>query len=125
MDSCQEDVLRAVLGDDWRRELVAHHIDSFDDFVANRISDVVEGFNPIGVRHEWTDGDASFSLSATIVVERPKLERPSAAEHDGTVHAMTPDVARSRHFTYAGATPSTFVRVVSPGACLIATCKVA
>lgn len=103
MDAYQEDGLRAVLGDDWQRELVAHHIDSFDDFVANRISDVVDGFNPIRARHEWSDDNAAFSLSASIVVERTKLERPSAAEHDGTIHAMTPDVARSRHFTYAGA----------------------
>ena len=91
----------AMLGRDCKRELVAHQIDSFDDFIENRIEDVVLGFNPIRLHSEWTDGDAAYTLKSEIVVTSPKLVRPAADEHDGTNRAMSPDVARSRHFTYA------------------------
>ena len=93
--------LNALLAGDCKRELVAHQIDSFDDFIENRIEDVVHGFNPIRMWSEWSDGKATVSLASDIVVTSPRIVRPSATEHDGTVRAMSPDVARSRHFTYA------------------------
>lgn len=102
MKYCEWDSIETLFGRDWKREIVAHHIDSYDDFVCNRISDVVAGFNPIRLQHSWDDNGDYFKLYASIDVSCPRLSRPSATEHDGTVHPMTPDVARSRHFTYAG-----------------------
>lgn len=98
----QCDVIRALLGKDGKRELVAHQIDSFDDFVQNRITDVVEGFNPIKLNSSWQDAQSEYTLASSLIVKNPKLVRPSAVEHDGTTRPMTPDIARARHFTYAG-----------------------
>ena len=95
-------ILKCMLGKDCKRELVAHQLDSFDDFVSRRIADVVHGFNPIRLHSDWKDDNVVYSLDSTIDVCSPRLSRPSACEHDGTVRVMTPDVARARHFTYAG-----------------------
>lgn len=93
--------ITSLLGKDCKHELVAHQIDSFDDFVQNRIGDVIDGFNPIKMNSSWTDSGANFTLQASIVVSDACVSPPSASEHDGTITAMTPDVARERHFTYA------------------------
>jgi DNA-directed RNA polymerase II subunit RPB2 len=95
------DIVESMIGRDCKRELVAHQIDSFDDFVENRIADVVKGFNPIRLNSAWHSGDADYTLDSSIVVTNPRLVRPSATEHDGTTAPLTPDTARSRHFTYA------------------------
>ena len=95
------DAIASLLGVDCKSELVAHQIDSYDDFILNRISDVIDGFNPIKLHSSWIDGDSAFTLDASISVTNPVLASPSATEPDGTVVGMTPDVARSRHFTYA------------------------
>jgi DNA-directed RNA polymerase II subunit RPB2 len=93
--------ISSLLGVDCKRELVAHQIDSYDDFVLNRISDVVDGFNPIKMHSTWIDGGSEFTLQASITVTNPVVTSPSATEHDGTIITMTPDVARSRHFSYS------------------------
>jgi len=94
-------VLDAVLRGNGKKELVAHQIDSFDDFIENRIEDVVHGFNPIRMRSEWADGGANFTLDSEIVVTTPRVVQPTADENDGSTRPMSPDVARARHFTYA------------------------
>ena len=93
--------IESLLGRDCKRELVAHQIDSYDDFVLNRIADVVDGFNPIKMYHTWIDADSTFTLQASITVSDPTVTSPTATEHDGTIMTMTPDIARFRHFTYA------------------------
>ena len=95
-------IVEALIGRDCKRELVAHQIDSYDDFIENRIEDVVSGFNPIRMRSNWDDGGAPVILEADIVVTAPRLVRPTVDEHDGSVRPRAPDVARARHFTYAG-----------------------
>ena len=99
--SLSRSVVEAILGADCKRELIAHQIDSFDDFIVNRIGDVIDGFNPIKMNSSWVDAAVAFTLEASIRVSNPCIGRPSAAEHDGTVRPMTPDTARARHFTYA------------------------
>lgn len=90
-----------VIHDVIRSGVVAHQIDSYDDFIMNKIDDVLSGFNPIIVRGDWDDATGSFGHSVSLTVCNPVLARPCIFEKDGSTTVMTPNDARLRNFTYS------------------------
>lgn len=98
----QWSVVDAMLGIDFKKELVQHQIDSFDDFVSTKISNIIDGFNPMSIFHGWDESLREYRFRASIEFCDPKLTRPTSSERNGSRRLMTPDKARERHFTYAG-----------------------
>jgi DNA-directed RNA polymerase beta subunit len=83
--------------------LVKHQIDSFNDFILRKLDEIIEGFNPIEIHHQYLPQYDLFKYMLKIVVSNPVLSRPTINEKDGSTKMMTPNDARLRNFTYAAA----------------------
>lgn len=82
-------------------QLLKHLIDSYNDFVLNKIDDVISGFNPIEMQHEYMPEIDKFKYIMTIELSNPTLSKPMIYEKDGGTKIMTPTEARNRNFTYS------------------------
>lgn len=86
-------------------QMVKHQIESFNDFVLRKMGQIIEGFNPIEINHQYIPDDdgGKFKYMMTIEVENPTLMKPLIYEKDGSTKNMTPNEARLRNFTYSSA----------------------
>jgi DNA-directed RNA polymerase II subunit RPB2 len=91
-----------MLGDSPSTFLVRHQLDSFDDFISNKIKSIIEGFNPLDIHFNWLEKDNDYEVKFSLEISNPVLTRPTATERDGSTHIMTPTMARDRGFTYGG-----------------------
>lgn len=84
-------------------QMVKHQIESFNDFVLRKVNQIIEGFNPIEINHQYNPENEKFKYSLSITIENPTLMKPIIFEKDGSTKTMTPNDARLRNFTYASA----------------------
>ena len=82
-------------------ELVKHLLDSYNDFISRKIENVLDGFNPIEIFHQFVPEMQQYKYGITIEVKNPVLNKPTIHEKDGSTKVMTPIDARNRNFTYA------------------------
>ena len=102
--SYNEDVWRLLdtyFSHNHEHQLVKHLIDSYNDFVLKRIEQIIEGFNPIEISHNFDPILGAYRHELTIEITNPILTKPLIHEKDGSVKLMTPNDARTRGFTYA------------------------
>lgn len=83
------------------KQLTKHLTDSYDDFVLTKIDDVIHGFNPIIMHHEYLADVDKHKYRLEIVISNPTLSKAIITEKDGGTKLMTPTEARNRNFTYA------------------------
>ena len=81
-------------------QLVKHQLESFNDFLLNKLDQIIEGFNPIEIHHQFLLEFEKFKYIMIIEVKNPVLNKPIIYEKDGSVKIMTPNDARQRNFTY-------------------------
>ena len=81
--------------------LIKHLLESYNDFVSNKIDDIIEGFNPIEMKTNYDQELDKFKNIISIEVKNPTLSNPMIVEKDGSTKIMTPMDARNRNFTYA------------------------
>jgi DNA-directed RNA polymerase beta subunit len=81
--------------------LVKHQIESFNDFVLRKIDEIIEGFNPIEIHHQYMLEKEKFRYMMMINMSNPVLSRPMIYEKDGSTKIMTPNDARLRNFSYS------------------------
>lgn len=84
-------------------QLIKHQIESFNDFVLRKVGQIIEGFNPIEINHNYVPETDTFKHVITIHVESPTFVKPLIYEKDGSTKNMTPNDARLRNFTYSSA----------------------
>jgi DNA-directed RNA polymerase II subunit RPB2 len=84
-------------------QLIKHQIESFNDFVLRKVGQIIEGFNPIEINHNYIPETDSFKHMISIQVENPTFVKPLIYEKDGSTKNMTPNDARLRNFTYSSA----------------------
>ena len=84
-------------------QLVKHQIESFNDFILRKVEQIIDGFNPIEINHQYNPETEQFKYCITIVIENPTLMKPLIYEKDGSTKNMTPNDARLRNFTYSSA----------------------
>lgn len=82
-------------------QLVKHLIDSYNDFVLTKIDNIIEGFNPIEIHHQFLPDHQKFKYVIQVEIRNPTLSKPTIHEKDGSTKIMTPQDARNRNFTYA------------------------
>jgi len=92
-------MIDGVLSDNTK--LVAHHIESYNDFVDQKINDIICGFNPIVLYHDFDDTIQDFRQITRIVVSNPRMNSPLFQHKDGSNQMLVPDMARLRNLTYA------------------------
>jgi hypothetical protein len=81
--------------------LVKHQTESFNDFVLRKIDEIIEGFNPIEVHHQYLPELERFKYILSVSIINPVLSKPIIYEKDGSTKIMTPNDARLRNFSYS------------------------
>lgn len=92
------DVITAYFDDN---SLVKHQVESFNDFVLRKIDEIIEGFNPIEVHHQYLPEHEKFKHMLGLTISNPILSKPVVYEKDGSTKIMTPNDARLRNFSYS------------------------
>jgi DNA-directed RNA polymerase beta subunit/intein/homing endonuclease len=81
--------------------LIAHQLESYDDFVTNKIEEIINGFNPVKIYHKYQNSTSDFKHKIELKVLNVKLSKPSISEKDGVTKVLTPLEARQRNFSYS------------------------
>ena len=83
------------------RRLVDHQIDSFEDFLRNKLPLIVQSTAPITVWHEQDERIKKYKYEFKLSFENVTYIKPRIQEATGRVKPMLPMEARIRNFTYA------------------------
>jgi len=82
-------------------KLVEHQIESFEDFIRNKIPLIVSSTAPIVVWHEQDEATKKYKYEFRLSFENITYMKPRIQEATGRVKPMFPQEARTRNFTYA------------------------
>ena len=80
--------------------LVNHQIESYNDFIDKKILQIIQGFNPIQIYHNFNEDIKDFTYKIFINVNNPSLSKPIFQSQDGSKQLMTPHLARLNGLTY-------------------------
>ena len=81
--------------------LIKHQIDSYDDFILNKIEQILHGFNKIQILFKYISELDDFKYNINISVVNPRITKPIIYEKDGSTTIMSPNEARQRNFSYS------------------------
>ena len=109
LDIEREDITRIVLdalfrgggGPECANILVRHQVESFNEFLDKKLVQIIQGFNPIQVCHNYSADASDFRYKMFLNVLRPSLAKPMYQTNDGASMLMTPHMARINNLTYA------------------------
>lgn len=94
-------VLDAYFGQCGKKQLLAHQINSFEQFIEQYIDDVIKQFNPITIYHDFAKDFNKHKLVVEIEFINYAIGLPTIVEPDGETIPMTPSIARIRNLTYS------------------------
>jgi DNA-directed RNA polymerase II subunit RPB2 len=80
---------------------VEHQIESYEDFIRNKLPLIVSSTQPIVVWHEQDDITKKYKYEFRLSFENITYMKPRIQEATGRVKPMFPQEARVRNFTYA------------------------
>jgi DNA-directed RNA polymerase II subunit RPB2 len=80
---------------------VEHQIESFEDFIRNKLPLIVSSTAPIVVWHEQDETTKKYKYEFRLSFENITYMKPRIQEATGRVKPMFPQEARVRNFTYA------------------------
>jgi DNA-directed RNA polymerase II subunit RPB2 len=83
------------------KAFISHQIESYNDFVQNKIEQIIDGFNNLQINHRYIPEIDDFKYTILVCVKKPILTRPIINEKDGSTRIMTPNDARQRNFSYS------------------------
>jgi DNA-directed RNA polymerase beta subunit/intein/homing endonuclease len=81
--------------------LAKHQIDSFNEFLDKKLHQIINGFNPIQVCHNYKQAIGDFTQKIYVNVNQPSISKPIYIGQDGAQIVMTPHMARMKNLTYA------------------------
>ncbi len=83
------------------RRLVDHQLDSYEDFVRNKLPLIIQSTAPITVWHEQDPALKKYKYEFRLSFEKVTYMKPRIQEATGRIKPMLPMEARVRNFTYA------------------------
>ena len=86
---------------DCANTLVRHQIESYNEFLDKKLIQIIQGFNPITVCHNFDPEVGDFRYKIYLNVIQPCITKPMYIASDGTQTVMTPHMARMNNLTYA------------------------
>ena len=95
------DVIKSYFDESNGKCLINHQIESYNDFVLNKLEQIIEGFNDLQIHHKYIPELDDFKYTIYINVSKPVMTRPTIHEKDGSTKLMTPTDARQRNFSYS------------------------
>jgi len=88
-------------GSDSANILVKHQIDSYNEFLDKKLVQIIQGFNPIQIFHNYNEEIGDFMYKISINILQPSITKPMYQTQDGSQILMTPNLARMNNLTYA------------------------
>ena len=82
-------------------KLVEHQIESFEDFIRNKLPLIVSSTAPITVWHEQDEQTKKYKYEFRLSFENITYIKPRIQEATGRIKPMFPQEARARNFTYS------------------------
>lgn len=82
-------------------KLVEHQIESFEDFIRNKLPLIISSTAPIVVWHEQDETTKKYKYELRLSFENITYMKPRIQEATGRIKPMFPQEARMRNFTYA------------------------
>ena len=82
-------------------KLVEHQIESFEDFIRNKLPLIVCSTAPIVVWHEQDEATKKYKYEFRLSFENISYIKPRIQEATGRIKPMFPQDARTRNFTYS------------------------
>ena len=83
------------------KELIKHQLDSYNDFMENKIPDIISQVNPLKIYHEKSEQHNKYKYEIQIRFKDHMFTEAIITENDGSTSLMTPNEARLRNFTYS------------------------
>jgi len=94
------EIVRSYLQQHRGKQLVAHQLDSYDNFIEYDIPNIIKEHNPILITKLFQDSRYS-KIQYQITFEKPNISNPITTDSSGRVKKLYPDEARIRHLTYS------------------------
>lgn len=82
-------------------KLVEHQIESFEDFIRNKLPLIVSSTAPIVVWHDQDETTKKYKYEFRLSFENITYMKPRIQEATGRIKPMYPQEARMRNFTYS------------------------
>jgi DNA-directed RNA polymerase II subunit RPB2 len=82
-------------------KLVEHQVESFEDFIRNKLPLIVSSTAPIVVWHDQDEVTKKYKYELRLSFENITYMKPRIQEATGRIKPMFPHEARMRNFTYA------------------------
>lgn len=101
--SVARDVIDCYFGTQKGKQLIKHQLDSYNDFVARKLEQIIDGFNPVDIYNTYLPEHGCYKYVLNITIGSPSVSKPAICEKDGSAKVMLPNDARLRNMTYAAA----------------------
>ena len=95
------EAIRSFFVNQGPQKLVEHQIESYEDFIRNKLPLIVSSTAPIVVWHEQDEVTKKYKYEFRLTFENITYIKPRIHEATGRVKPMFPQEARLRNFTYA------------------------
>jgi len=96
-------IIKSMLGENNHISMVKHHIESYNDFVKNKIGIIVKQFNPLSIYHSYNEEENNYRYEIMIEFGDVHFNKPLVYENDGSTKTMYPQEARLRNLSYSAA----------------------
>ncbi|MAF14089.1 MAG: hypothetical protein CMI53_04340, partial [Parcubacteria group bacterium] len=103
---CHKDswaVIQAFFQSSDHKQLVRHQIDSYNDFILNKIPNIIGQFNPVTICHDYDSESNRFHYEMHVFFGKTSIGPPKITENNGSSHIMYPSEARKRNLSYSAA----------------------
>ena len=94
-------ILKSYFNQNNGKILIRHQIDSYNDFIRDKIPSIITQANPLIVYHEYNEKLNKYNYEIQVRFNDVCFTDPIITENDGSSCAMTPEQARLRNFTYS------------------------
>lgn len=81
--------------------LVRHQIESYNEYLDKKLAQVINGFNPIVMCHNFDPEAHEFTQRISLLVSNPRISKPMFTTQEGAQIVMTPHMARMNNLSYS------------------------
>ena len=81
--------------------LIRHHIESFDDFLDNKVEQIVKQFNPLSIYNDYDEETNEYNYEIRVEFNNVYYNYPIINENNGSTKKMYPNIARLRNLSYS------------------------
>ena len=94
-------VIESYLKEDNYKNLIRHHIDSFNEFTDIKIEQIVKQSNPLVIFNNYDEKSNSYKYEIDVNFGNIYFNKPIIFENNGSTKLMYPNDARLRNLTYS------------------------